>query len=108
MKQITIIIAIIMFALSCAHSPSHAKNQEQIPAPNALEILEKIPEFDDVDTFVIWLEEQPNIRDVYVNKQIYLTTFPPKVVVSYYQNGDRHSLLLAVEPDHKLKIAKPE
>jgi len=108
MRQITIIIATIIFALSCAHSPNTDKIQEKITAPNTAEIQEKIPEFDDVDTFVIWLEEQPNIRDVYVNKVIYLTTFPPKVVVSYYQNGERHSLLLAVEPDHKLKIAKPE
>ncbi len=96
MKQITIIIATIILILSCAHSPNTDKIQE------------KIPEFDDVDSFVIWLEEQPNIRDVYVNKELYLTTFPPKVVVSYYQNGDRHRLLLAVEPDHKLKIVKPE
>ncbi len=49
MKTITIIMAIIILAIGCAHSP------------NTIQIQENISEFDDVDTFVTWLEEQPNI-----------------------------------------------
>lgn len=96
MKPITIILAIIILAIGCAHSP------------NTIQIQEKIPEFDDVDTFVTWLEEQPNIWNVKVNKNIFLTSLPPKVIVTYFQNVARHKLLLAVEPNHKLKIVKPE
>ena len=96
MKTFIIIMAIIILALGCAHSP------------NTIQIQEKITEFDDVDTFVTWLEEQPNIWSVKVNKKIFLTSLPPKVVVTYFQNAVRNRLLLAVEPDHKLRLVKPE
>lgn len=96
MKPFTIIMALIILAIGCAHSP------------NTIQIQEKISEFDNVDTFVTWLEDQPNIWSVEVNKKIFLTSFPPKVVVTYFQNAVRHKLLLAVEPDHKLRLVKPE
>jgi hypothetical protein len=96
MKSITIIMTIIILAIGCAHSP------------NTTQIQKNISEFDNVDTFVIWLEEQPGIWDVKVNKEILLTSLPPKVVVTYFQNAIRHKLLLAVEPDHRLKLIKPE
>ncbi len=47
-------------------------------------------------------------KNVNVNKTLFLTSYPPKVIVTYYQNFARHKLLLAVEPDHKLKLVKPE
>ena len=96
MKTITIIMAIIILAFGCAHSPS------------TIQIQEKIFEFDDVDAFVTWLDEQPGLRNVKVNKQIFLTSLPPKVIVTYFQNAVRHKLLLQVEPGHKLKLVKPE
>ena len=96
MRPISIILAIIILFLGCAHSP------------NALQIKEKVSDYDDVDTFVIWLKEQPDIGDVNVNKKLFLTSYPPKVIVKYYRNGARHKLLLAVEPNHKLKLVKPE
>jgi hypothetical protein len=96
MKKITIVLAMIILVIGCAHSP------------NTIQIQEKVSEYDDVDTFVTWLKEQPNIRDVNVNKKLFLTSHPPKVIVTYYQNGARHKLLLAVEPDHKLKLVMPE
>lgn len=72
MKTITITIAIIILAFGCAHFPS------------TLQIQEKISEIDDVDTFVTLLDEQPNIWNVKVNKQIFLTSLPPKVIVTYF------------------------
>ena len=95
MKHNTIVFAIIVSLLGCAHSP------------NTIHIQEKISDYDDVDSFVIWLKEQPNIRDVEVNRKLFLTSHPPKVIVTYYQNGARRRLLLAVEPDHKLRLVKP-
>lgn len=86
----------IILAIGCAHSP------------NISQVQEKIAEFDDVDSFASWLEAQPGIWDVNVNKKIFLTSLPPKVIVTYFQNAASHKLLLAVEPDHKLRLAKPE
>jgi hypothetical protein len=96
MKTVTIIMAIVILAFGCAHSPGTIQTQE------------KISEFDDVDTFVTWLEEQPGIWDVKVNKQLFLTSLPPKVIVAYFQNAVRHKLLLQVEPDQELRLVKPE
>ena len=96
MRPISIILAIIILVLGCAH------------APNNIQIPKKVSDYDDVDSFVIWLKEQPNIVNVNVNKILFLTSYPPKVIVTYYQNGARHKLLLAVEPDHKLKLVKSE
>jgi len=96
MRPILIILAIVILFLGCAHTT------------NTLQIQEKVSDYDDVDSFVIWLKEQPDIGDVSVNKKLFLTSYPPKVIVTYYQNDARHRLLLAVEPDHKLKLVKPE
>ena len=96
MRPIPIILAIIILVLGCAHTP------------NTIQIQEKVSDYSDVDSFVVWLEEQPNIWNVNVNKTLFLTSYPPKVIVTYYQNFARHKLLLAVEPDYKLKLVKPE
>jgi len=96
MRPIPIILAIIILVIGCAHTP------------NTIQIQEKVSDYSDVDSFVIWLEEQPNIWNVNVNKTLFLTSYPPKIIVTYYQNCARHKLLLAVEPDHKLKLVKPE
>ena len=96
MKLITITLAVIMLFLGCAHSP------------DSIQIQDKVSEYDDVDAFLTWLEAQPNIRDVNVNKQLFLTSYPPKVVVMFFREDVRRKLLLAVEPDHKLKLVKPE
>jgi hypothetical protein len=96
MRAIQIILTISILVLGCAHTP------------NTIQIQEKVADYNDVDSFVIWLKEQPNIEDVNVNKKLFLTSYPPKVIVTYYQNGARHKLLLAVKPDHKLKLVKPE
>ena len=95
MKIIIIIMAIIFLAIGCAHSP------------NTIQVQEKISDFGEVDTFVAWLEEQPGIWDVKVNNKIFLTSFPTKVIITYFQNTVRHKLLLAVESDHKLRFVKP-
>ena len=96
MRPNSIILAIIILFIGCAHSP------------NTMQINEKVSDYDDVDSFVIWLKAQPDIGDVSVNKRLFLTSYPPKVVVTYNQNGARQKLLLALEPNHKLKLVKPE
>ena len=96
MKQITIVLAVMMLLLGCAHTP------------DSLRIQEKVTEYDEVDTFVTWLEDQPNIRDVNVNKKLFLTSHPPKVIVTFFHNDIKQELLLAVEPGHKLRIVKPQ
>jgi|GEM_PF-3267381 hypothetical protein len=96
MKQIATTMAIIILALSCAHSPG------------TIQIQEKVSEFYDVNTFANWLEEQPNIGRVNVNKLVLLTSDPPKVVVTYYQKNAIRRLLLSVKPGYKLVLVKPE
>lgn len=96
MKTVFIIMAIITLAIGCAHSP------------NTIQVQDKVSDYDDVDAFVVWLEKQPNIRDVNVNKKLFLTSHPPKVIITFFQNDVRHKFLLAVEPDHKLRLLKPE
>ena len=96
MRPNSIILAIIILVLGCAHTP------------DSLQIQEKATEYDEVDTFVTWLEDQPNIRDVNVNKKLFLTSHPPKVIVTFFHNDIKQELLLAVEPGHKLRIVKPQ
>ena len=96
MKKIAIILAIIVLFLGCAHSP------------HTMQIKERANDYDDVDAFVTWLRGLPNVKDVNVNKKLFLTSYPPKVIVTYFQNGIRHKLLLAVEADRKLRLVKPK
>lgn len=96
MKIITIVMAISIYFLGCAHSSS------------TVPIQHKISEFDNVESFVAWLNVQPNITDAKVNKHVFLTSLPPRVAVTYFQDGVRHKLLLQVEPERKLKLVKPE
>ena len=96
MKSISKILAIIILILGCAHSP------------DTLQIKQKVSDYEDVDSFVIWLKAQPDIGGVSVNKKLLLTSYPPKAIVTYNQYGTRHKLLLAVEPNHKQKLVKPE
>ena len=96
MKQVTMVFVIIILIIGCALTP------------NTIQIQEKVSDYDDVNSFVIWLKEQPNTRDVKVNKKLFLTSHPPKVIVTYYQNGARKKLVLAVETDRKLRLVKPE
>ena len=49
MKKITIVLAMIVLVIECAHPPK------------SIRIQEKVSEHDDVDTFVTWLQEQPNL-----------------------------------------------
>lgn len=69
---------------------------------------EKLSEFDDLDSFLAWLRKQPGIHNVYVNKQIFLTTYPPQVAITFSQNDVRLRLLVAIEAEQKLKLAKPK
>jgi len=69
---------------------------------------EKISEFDDVDSYVCWLKEQPGVTKVSVNKKLLLTSAPPQVVISFLLDGSRRTLPLLVEPDRKLRLVSPE
>ena len=96
MKRTIAILALISLAFGCAHAPSSSQ------------ILERVYAYDDVDEFVSWRVAQPGVSDVNVNKNLFLTTSPPKVMVTYFRDGREDSLLIAVEPDKKLKLVKPE
>lgn len=89
-------MAVLILILGCAHSP------------NTIQIREKVNEYDDVDAFVTWLKGLPDVSYVNVDKKLFLTSYPPKVIVSFFQNGIRHKLLLAVEADRKLRLVKPK
>ena len=92
MKTIITIFTIIFLALGCAYSPDR------------VQIKEKIAAFDDVDAFAAWLEDQPGIENVKVNRQILLTSLPPQVIVTYDENSINQKLLLEVEEDRKIKL----
>lgn len=94
-KPITLLIMLLLI-IACAHAPSPELVQQ------------KVYEHWDVDDFVAWLKVQPGITDVDVNKRVYLTTLPPKVLVSYVQNGQKERLLIAVDPGKRLKLVQPE
>jgi hypothetical protein len=68
---------------------------------------EQISEFEDVDAFVHWLEAQPGITKVSVNKKLLATSNPPQVMISFLLDGSRQTLPLLVEPDSKLQLASP-
>ncbi|MEN8245594.1 MAG: hypothetical protein ABFS43_11910 [Thermodesulfobacteriota bacterium] len=88
--------SMIFFLFSCAH------------APDQTQIQEEVYRYNDVDSFMEWLDAQPGVWNVKANKQIYLTSSPPKVVVIYSDRGGKKKLLIAVEPDQNLKLVKPE
>lgn len=71
----------IVLVFGCAYSP------------NMLPIQEKVIQYDDVDAFVNWLEDLPNISDVNVNKTLFLTSHPPKVDVTIFNKDVRQKLL---------------
>lgn len=68
---------------------------------------EKLSEFGDLDSFLAWIGKQPGIHNVHVNKRLFLTTDPPQVAITFSQNGVKHKLLVAIEVEQKLKLAKP-
>jgi hypothetical protein len=75
--------------------------------PNITFIKQKLNDFDDVDTFVTWLETQAGITSVTHDKRIFLTSNPPKQVVTFFLSGVEHRFLLIVDIDAKIRIIKP-
>ena len=96
MKHVVTALAVFGLLAGCSESV----------APSCYK--EKISQFDDVDAFVCWLEEQPGVTEVSVNKKLLMTSAPPQVVVSFLFDGSRRTLPLLVEPDRKLKLVSPE
>jgi len=96
MKHAVTVLAVFAFGLGC----------KQSAVPSCFK--DKFSEFDDVDAFVHWLEEQPGVTEVSVNKKLLATSNPPQVVISFLLDGNRQTLPLLVEPDSKLKLASPE
>jgi hypothetical protein len=105
------ILFLSVVSLSCARTPDSPEQSLHLSTdtpPTEKEIHEKLSDSDDLDGFLTWLEAQPGIQDVNVDRQLFFTTAPPQVAVTFSQNGVRRKLLVAIQPESKLKLARPE
>jgi hypothetical protein len=59
---------------------------------------------DDVDEFVTWLKTRTNVSNVVHSKSMYLTSNPPKQVVSFHLDGVSHRLVFTIDTDKKFKL----
>lgn len=96
MKHTPFSLLWILLLGGCAHPPADTH------------IREMVYTYDHVEDFVHWLKIQPGIGDVSLNEHLLLTTSPPQVVVIYFRYGKKNKLLIAVEPEKKLRLVKPE
>ena len=60
-------------------------------------IQEKADMTDDVDEFVAWLKTRTNVSNVVQTKLMYLTSNPPKQVVSFRLNDINHRLIFTID-----------
>ncbi len=59
---------------------------------------------DDVDEFVTWLKTKTNISNVVHSKMMYLTSNPPKQVVSFNLDGVSHRLVFTIDTNKTFKL----
>lgn len=59
---------------------------------------------DDVNEFVTWLKTRTNVSNVVHAKMMYLTSNPPKQVVSFSLDGVSHRLVFTVDTDKAFKL----
>ena len=59
---------------------------------------------DDVGEFVTWLKTRTNVSNVVHTEMIYLTSNPPKQVVSFNLDDVSHRLVFAIDTDKKFKL----
>ena len=59
---------------------------------------------DDVDEFVTWLKTRTNVSNVVHAKMMYLTSNPPKQVVSFNLDGVSHRLVFTIDTEKKFKL----
>jgi PBP1b-binding outer membrane lipoprotein LpoB len=59
---------------------------------------------DDVDEFVTWLKTRTNVSNVVHSKMTYLTSNPPKQVVSFYLDGVSHRLVFTIDNNKAFKL----
>ena len=59
---------------------------------------------DDVNEFVTWLKTRTNVSNVVHTEMMYLTSNPPKQVVSFTLDGVSHRLVFTIETDTKFKL----
>ena len=59
---------------------------------------------DDVGEFVTWLKTRTNVSNVVHTEMIYLTSNPPKRVVSFNLDDVSHRLVFAIDTDKKFKL----
>lgn len=59
---------------------------------------------DDVGEFVTWLKTRTNVSNVVHSKSMYLTSNPPKQVVSFHLDGVGHRLIFTAETNKAFKL----
>ena len=59
---------------------------------------------DDVNEFVTWLKTRTNVSNVVHTEMMYLTSNPPKQVVSFNLDGVSHRLVFTIDTDNKFKL----
>ena len=59
---------------------------------------------DDVNEFVTWLKTRTNVSNVVHTEMMYLTSNPPKQVVSFNLDGVSHRLVFTIDTDKKFKL----
>jgi len=69
-----------------------------------LTIKEKADLTDDVDEFVAWLKTRTNVSNVVHTKLMYLTSNPPKQVVSFNLDDVSRRLVFTIDIDKTFKL----
>jgi hypothetical protein len=126
MKWISLLLTLSVL-LSAGCREKQAVNTEKTPAVNAQKITHLEPDIqirsntkpgttdfttikakadltDDVDEFVTWLKTRTNVSNVVHSKMTYLTSNPPKQVVSFRLDGVSHRLVFTIDTDKAFKL----
>ena len=69
-----------------------------------LTIKEKADLTDDGDEFVAWLKTRTNVSDVAHTRLMYLTSNPPKQIVSFRLDSISHRLVFTIDTDKTFKL----
>ena len=59
---------------------------------------------DDVDEFVSWLKTRTNVSNVVHTRLMYLTSNPPKQVVSFNLEGVSHRLIFTIDTNKTFRL----
>ncbi len=96
------IISIVLITFLCVSGCRQKPEKLDITS-----IKQKLNDFDDVDEFVTWLKVQSTVTNVTHDKRTFMTSTPPKQVVTFFLDGVQHRFLLTVDVGAKVKLLKP-